>query len=81
MKTAPEVAMEPIMADAKTAAALCGVARSTWLSWDSAGLCPRSVRIIGRVLWPVEDLRRWADWGCLGREAFEARKAAMEASR
>jgi len=76
MKPLAEVAMEPIMLDAKQAAALCGVSRSTWLAWDSAGMNPRAVRLGGRVLWAVEDLRLWVRWGC-EREEFERRKAAM----
>ncbi len=74
MKALDAVTCEPILVAAKTAAGLCGVSRSTWLSWDAAGLCPRSTLIIGRRLWCVEDLKLWSRWGCPGREAFEARK-------
>lgn len=73
MKPLDAIAIEPVLVDAKTAAAACGVSRSTWLSWDSAGLNPQPVRIVGRVLWAVDDLRRWAAAGCPGREAFQQR--------
>ena len=69
--------VEAILIGAAEAAELCGVARSTFLAWDSAGLCPRPVRIVGRVLWAVSDLRLWAALGAPGREEFERDKAAM----
>lgn len=74
MKALGEVGIEPVLVDAKTAAATCGVSRSTWLAWDAAGLNPQPVRIVGRVLWAVDDLRRWAAAGCPGRETFQAEK-------
>ncbi|MCL5279237.1 MAG: hypothetical protein M1376_04945 [Planctomycetes bacterium] len=78
MKPLDSVTVEPILVSAKIAAAACGVSRSTWLGWDAAGFCPRPVRIVGRVLWVVDDLRRWAIAGCPGRETFEAAKAMQE---
>lgn len=62
---------DPIMVDGKTAAEMCGVSRSTWLGWDSAGVCPRPIRIGGRVLWSVDHLRSWAAAGCPSREERE----------
>jgi len=61
-----------VLVDAKTAAAMCSVSRSTWLGWDAAGLCPAPVRIGGRVLWCSPTIRRWALAGCPGREDWEA---------
>jgi predicted DNA-binding transcriptional regulator AlpA len=78
MKAVDSLAFEPVLVDSKAAAAACGVSRSTFLSWDAAGLCPRPVRIVGRVLWVVADLRRWAVDGCPSREQFEAAAAARE---
>lgn len=64
--------VDPILVDATTAARACGVSRSTWLSWDSAGLCPKPIRLGGRVLWCAEHLRQWAVRGCPSREEMEA---------
>ena len=64
--------VEPVLVDSRAAAGLCGVSRSTFLGWDSAGLCPRPVRLGGRVLWSVDSLKVWARMGCPGRQAFEA---------
>lgn len=81
MKTTTEVGIEPVLIDTKEAARICGVARSTFLGWDAAGLCPRPIRLNGRVLWAVVDLRFWAQLGAPGREAFEAAKAEQGRSR
>ena len=81
MTSAPEVTTEAIMVGSAQAARLCGVARSTFLGWDAAGLCPKPIRIGGRVLWSTEDLRLFARWGAPGRETFEAKKAALEGGR
>ena len=64
---------EQIMVDAASAAALCSVSRSTWLSWDATGQCPRAIRLNGRVLWCVDTIRRWAQTGCPSRETLEVR--------
>jgi len=71
MKALDVPTVEPVLVDSRTAAGLCGISRSTWLSWDAAGMNPRPVRLGGRVLWAVDDLRQWAAAGCPGRERFE----------
>lgn len=68
--TTPTV--EPLLVDARRAAEMCGVSRSTWLGWDAGGINPRPVKIGGRVLWPVEHLRTWASMGCPSREQMES---------
>jgi predicted DNA-binding transcriptional regulator AlpA len=62
---------DQLLVDASGAAALCGVARSTWLSWDAAGRCPRRIVLGGRVLWSREQLERWAAAGCPERSICE----------
>lgn len=74
MKTTHDVQIEPILIDAKSASASCGVSRSLWLQWDCIGANPRPVRLGGRVLWAVTDLRAWAAAGCPSRETFEQMK-------
>jgi predicted DNA-binding transcriptional regulator AlpA len=64
--------LEPILVDARRAAEMCGVSRSTWLGWDAAGLNPSPIRLGGRVLWAVEHLRTWAVSGCPSRQEIEA---------
>ena len=57
--------------DAKEAAALLGVARSTFLSQHSANKTPKPVRIGRRTLWIANELRAWLDAGCPNRERWE----------
>ena len=59
---------------AKQAAAVLGVARSTFLSQHSAGRTPNPVRIGGRTLWIADELRAWLDAGCPVRERWEQQK-------
>jgi hypothetical protein len=71
------VGIEPVLVSAKVAAATAGVARSTWLAWDAAGICPRPIRLGGRVLWALDGpngLRTWVAKGCPSRERFEQRQ-------
>lgn len=63
-----ECQFEPLLVSAEDAASLCGVSRSTWLAWDSAGLCPAPIRLNGRTLWSTEQLRQWASTGCKSRD-------------
>ena len=57
-----------VLVDARGAAALCNVARSTWLTWDNTGQCPRSIRLGGRVLWCRAEIEQWALAGCPPRQ-------------
>lgn len=65
---------QPWTLDAKQAAALLGVARSTFLSQHSAGKTPKPVRIGRRTLWIADELRAWLESGCPSRERWEQQK-------
>jgi len=47
----------------------------TWRRMDSAGKVPRGMRVGGKKLWAVEDLRLWVELGCPDRETFERARA------
>jgi predicted DNA-binding transcriptional regulator AlpA len=74
--TPPGPTIEPLLVPAPEAARLCGISEATWFRLKSAGNTPPEVRLGGRVLYRVEDLRLWVSWGCGTRREFEARKAA-----
>jgi predicted DNA-binding transcriptional regulator AlpA len=75
--TAPaEPSFPPLLVDAPAAAALCGVSEATWWRHHSGGLCPKPVKLGGRTLWRVQELREWVSAGCPDREIWEARQAA-----
>ena len=65
---------ESMLIDAKEAAGLCGVGRTTWLSLSSAGKTPASVRLGRRVLWRRDELKSWIAAGCPSREKWEVMK-------
>ena len=66
----------PLVVDARRLARLlcCGV-RSV-RTWDAAGRLPAPLRIGGRVVWSVAEIKQWIRAGCPLREEWEARKAA-----
>lgn len=57
----------------KDAARFLGISRSTLYRHNDMGLLPRSVKIGGCRGWRVEELRRWLDEGCPGRDRWEAK--------
>jgi predicted DNA-binding transcriptional regulator AlpA len=66
-------AAEPALVSAKVAARLCGISRASWERLHAAGKIPAPVRLGTRVLWRVEELRRFIQAGCPpGWRAVEA---------
>ena len=66
----------PLVVDARRLARLlcCGI--RTVRTWDSAGKLPKPIRIGGRVVWRVAEIRAWLAAGAPNRDVWEARKAA-----
>ena len=66
----------PLVADAKRLARLlcCGV--RTIRSYDAAGRLPEPIRIGGRVVWRVVEIRAWLRAGAPNRETWNAIRAA-----
>jgi len=56
--------IEPLLIDAKTAAALCGVSERSWYTLIAAGIAPPSIKLSGRRLWRMDILRRWVQANC-----------------
>jgi predicted DNA-binding transcriptional regulator AlpA len=72
--------VEPLLVDTDQAAAACGIGRATWYRLRSVGKTPAPVRLAGRVLYRVADLKLWVSLGCPSRKEFEARKAAANST-
>lgn len=53
-----------LLVDAKGASALCSVSVSSWSRLHASGRVPRPVKLGGRVLWRVEELRRFVAANC-----------------
>jgi predicted DNA-binding transcriptional regulator AlpA len=68
--------VERLLVNADQAAVMSGVSPATWFRLKAKGQTPPAVKLGGRVLYRVEDLRLWVSLGCPPRKEFEARKAA-----
>ena len=44
-------------------------------TWDAAGKLPAPIRIGGRVVWRVQEIRAWLEAGAPNRDEWEARKS------
>ena len=68
--------ISPLVADAALLAKLLGLGLRTIRTHDAAGKLPRPIRIGGRVVWDVEEIRAWLAAGAPDRKTWDARKAA-----
>ncbi len=66
------------MVDARRLAVMLCAGIRTVRTWDAAGKLPAPVRIGGRVVWRVNEIRAWLDAGAPDRETWEARRAARK---
>jgi predicted DNA-binding transcriptional regulator AlpA len=69
-------ALQPLLLPAGDAARLCGISEVTWYRLKAAGKLPQPVRLGGRVLWRLEELRDWIAAGCPAAREWAARRAA-----
>lgn len=67
--TNPLSLIEPLLLQAKDAAALCGIGLRTWHTYRASGKLPPSYRIAGRRIWKRRDIERWIEWNfpCLDK--------------
>jgi len=70
-------APSPLLVGHAEAARLCALGLSTWHRLLAAGrIGPAPVRLGGRVLFNVEELRVWCRAACPDRVEWQARRAA-----
>lgn len=60
----------PLLLDARAAAALLGIGRSTWLRLVSAGKAPVPLKLGACVRWPRPALEAWIARACPPRETL-----------
>jgi predicted DNA-binding transcriptional regulator AlpA len=70
MNTQPTPTSEPLLLNARQAAALCGKAVRTWRTWHASGLIPRPVRIGRSMLWRADELRAWIAADCPNQQQW-----------
>jgi predicted DNA-binding transcriptional regulator AlpA len=68
----------PLVVDARRLAGMLGCGLRTVRTWDAAGKLPAPVRIGGRVVWRVSEIRAWLDAGAPDRETWAAIRAARK---
>lgn len=69
--------LSPLVVDARRLAKLLAAGVRTVRTWDAAGKLPSPIRIGGRVVWRVAEIRAWLAAGAPDR----ARWAAIVAAR
>jgi predicted DNA-binding transcriptional regulator AlpA len=71
-------AVAPLCVDAAELAVMLGLGLRTVRTYDRAGKLPAPIRIGGRVLWRVDEIRAWLDAGAPDRQTWAARRAARK---
>jgi predicted DNA-binding transcriptional regulator AlpA len=66
----------PLLAPAGVAGPLCGRSEASWWRDHAARRVPRPIKLGGRTLWRLEELRRWVEAGCPCRSVWEALEQA-----
>jgi predicted DNA-binding transcriptional regulator AlpA len=67
---------DPLLVAATDACQLAGVSKATWWRLRAADKIPAHVRLGGRVLWRVEELKAWIAAGCPDGQTWRSRRAA-----
>lgn len=73
--------IEPLLVPAPQAARLSGVSEATWWRLHAAAKVPHPLKLGGRTLWSLEELRRWVGAGCPDRKTWDALKANGKGGR
>jgi prophage regulatory protein len=68
----------PLVADAKGLAKLLGLGVRTIRTHDAAGKLPQPVKLGGRVVWRLDEIRAWLDAGAPDRATWAALRAARK---
>lgn len=68
----------PILVDARRLAPILCIGVRTLRCWDSCGKLPSPVRVGGKVLWNLDEIREWAAAGAPDRGAWAAMRAAQK---
>lgn len=70
--------LKPMAVDAEGLSQLTPFGVRTVRMMDAAGKLPMPIRVGGRVLWLVDEIRDWLRAGAPDRETWEAMKAASK---
>jgi predicted DNA-binding transcriptional regulator AlpA len=70
--------LSPLVVDARRLAKLLCAGVRTVRTWDAAGRLPAPIRIGGRVVWRVGEIRAWLDAGAPDRATWAALRAVRK---
>ena len=70
--------LSPLVVDARRLARLLCAGLRTVRTWDAAGKLPTPIRIGGRVVWRVREIRDWLAVGAPDRKTWAAMLAARK---
>lgn len=68
----------PLVVDARRLGVLLCAGIRTVRAWDAAGKLPAPIRIGGRVVWRMDEIRAWLAAGAPDRETWVAVRAARK---
>ena len=66
----------PLVVDARRLAKLLDAGVRTVRTWDAAGKLPSPVRLGGKVVWRLDEIRDWLAAGAPRRDEWQARRGA-----
>jgi hypothetical protein len=66
----------PLLVPADVAGPMCGRSKASWWRDNAAERIPAPVRVGGRTLWRVEELRLWVECGCPDRSCWNSLQRA-----
>lgn len=69
--------LSPLVVDARRLSRLLCAGLRTIRCWDTTGKLPAPIRIGGRVVWRVDEIRKWLAAGAPNRDEWEARRNAI----
>ena len=73
-----DVAQSPLVVDARRLAPMLCAGVRTVRTWDAAGKLPKPLKIGGRTVWVLSEIRAWLDAGAPDRETWAARRASRK---
>ena len=66
----------PLVVDARRLAKLLDAGVRTVRTWDAAGKLPTPIRLGGKVVWRLDEIRDWLAAGAPRRDEWQARRGA-----
>ena len=69
------VTIAPVLVGTEVAAVMLGMSQRTFQRMASAGEVPAPMKVGGKALWSVDELKSWASAGCPTATIWEARSA------